>query len=239
VPVTAIVSCVALLVAALHRYDAVALANERSASAGNHEFDGIEVNHQYSKSARAERLLQAAVADVTPGIQIFSILRPASELVIARAFARLPQYHAAFTSCNRIFQLEQAKRTETWCCDCDKCRFVFLILAPFLQPAKMRSIFGADMLDDERQYTGFALLTGTGGHKPFECVGEVEESVAAARLLAADPRWCNHRVVKRLAREVLPRFGPHEGLPADTLSLSEEHTIPPKLIDAVHALLGA
>jgi UDP-N-acetyl-alpha-D-muramoyl-L-alanyl-L-glutamate epimerase len=183
--------------------------------------------------------LQDAVADVTPGVQIFSVLRPASELAIARAFARLPQYHAAFTSCNRIFQLEKAKRTEAWCCDCDKCRFVFLILAPFLGPEKMRGIFGEDMLDDDRQYSGFALLTGTGGHKPFECVGEVEESVAAVRLLAADPRWCSRRVVNRLASEVLPRFGPSEGLPADTLTLSDEHAIPSKLIDAVYAFLGA
>jgi hypothetical protein len=239
VPVTAIVSCVALLVAALHGHDAVAFANERSASAGNREFDGVEINHQYSKSAQAERLLQDALGEMTADLQIFSVLRPASELAISRAFARLPQYHSAFTSCNRIFQLEAARRTETWCCHCDKCRFVFLILAPFLAPEELRAIFGTDMLDDESQYADFALLTGTGGHKPFECVGEVEESVAAARLLAGDDRWRNHRVVARLADEVLPRIGAQEGDPAVALQLSDEHTIPPNLVDAVHALLGS
>ena len=155
------------------------------------------------------------------------------------AFARLPQYHTAFTSCNRVFQLEKAKRTETWCCDCDKCRFVFLILAPFLGPEKMRSIFGTDMLNDEQQYPGFALLTGTGGDKPFECVGELEESLAAVRLLAADARWCNSRVVERLIHEVLPRFGPGDGLPDDTLALGDENAVPSNLVNAVHALLGA
>jgi hypothetical protein len=239
VPVTAIVSCVALLVAALHGFDAVALANERSASAGNRAFDGVVVNHQFSKSARAERLLQGALADVTSELQIFSVLRPASELAIARAFARIPQYHRAFTSCNRIFQLEKEKRAETWCCNCDKCRFVFLILAPFLAPEEMRAIFGADMLDDERQYSGFALLTGTGGYKPFECVGEVEESVATIRLLACDDRWRQHRVVVRLVEEVLPRFRGGEGNPATILKLGDEHLIPAKLIDGVHALLGS
>ncbi len=63
VPVTAIVSCVALLTAALRGFDAVAMANERSASAGNVDWQGIDVNHQFSKGLRAERLLSAAVAE--------------------------------------------------------------------------------------------------------------------------------------------------------------------------------
>ena len=46
VPITAIVSCVALLTASLNGFDAIAFANERSASAGNTVFDGVEVNPQ-------------------------------------------------------------------------------------------------------------------------------------------------------------------------------------------------
>jgi hypothetical protein len=239
VPVTAIVSCVALLVAALHGYDAVAMANERSASAGNLEFDGVDVNHQFSKSMRAEQLLSGALLDITSELQIFSILRPASELAIARAFARMPQYHAAFTSCNRIFKLNEAQRLTTWCGACDKCRFVALILAPFLAPEVVSGIIGRDMLDDESQYPGFALLTGTGGHKPFECVGEVEEAVAALRLLHDDPQWRQHRVVARLVEQVLPRFPTDAGDPASVLQLSDNHAIPPALVPAVHAVLGA
>ncbi|WP_051324509.1 hypothetical protein [Candidatus Solirubrobacter pratensis] len=238
VPVTAIVSSVALLTAALHGYDAVALANERSASAGNTTWDGVEVNHQFSKGLRAERLLRAAAAEAA-GVRIFSVLRPAAELAIARAFARLPEYHPAFTSCNRIFRLDPALRASSWCCDCDKCRFVFLILAPFMEPAALERIFGKAMLEDEAQYTGFALLTATGGHKPFECVGEVEESVAAIRMLAADPRWRSQRVVRRLVDEVLPLFGDADGLPAPVLALSDDHEVPRELLGQVDALLGA
>jgi hypothetical protein len=238
VPVTAIVAGVALLVARLHGFDAVALANERSASFGNRTFDGIEVNHQFSKSMRAERLLSAALAELDPAVRAFSVLRPASELAIARAFARMPEYHRAFTSCNRVFRLDPELRLMSWCCDCDKCRFVFLILAPFLPPEELESIFGTAMLDDDAQYAGFALLTATGGHKPFECVGEVEESVAAIRMLAADPRWRGQRVVRRLAAEVLPLYG-DDGDPAVALTLSDEHAVPHELIDDVHAVLGA
>jgi hypothetical protein len=239
VPITAIVSCLALLTAALHGFDAVAMANERSASKGNVRWRGVEVNHQFSKSLRAERLLRGALAEATAGLELFSVVRPASELAIARAFARMERYHAAFTSCNAIFRLDPQLRATSWCCDCPKCRFVFLALAPFCEPAHLRDLFGSDLLDDEQQLAGFALLTATGGHKPFECVGEEQESVAAIRLLATQPRWQSHRVVRGLVAEVLPRYDATQGDPARVLMLSEEHFVPDYLLPDVVALLGA
>lgn len=239
VPVTAIVACAALLTAALHGFDAIAMANERSASSGNVVWDGIEVNHQFSKGLRAEHLLRSALAEVAPGLELFSVLRPASELAIARAFARLHRYHGAFTSCNAVFRLDPTLRTASWCCDCAKCRFVFLILAPFSDPAYLREVFGEDLLDDSRQFGGFALLTATGGNKPFECVGEEEESLAAIRMLASDPRWRDHNVVRRLVAEVLPQYPASAGSPEATLELSDDHAIPAALLPDVRALLGA
>jgi hypothetical protein len=271
VPITAIVTCVALLTAALNDFDAVAMANERSASAGNVVWDGVEVNHQFSKGLRAERLLSAALAElaeVAPGaadvqlpvagpgaadarpeipaagpcappVRCFSVLRPASELAIARAFARMEAYHRAFTSCNAVFRLDPSLRASSWCCDCPKCRFVFLVLAPFSEPAHLREVFGCDLLADESQFEGFALLSATGGHKPFECVGEEQESLAAMRLLARDERWREHSVVRRLAAEVLPRFAADAGDPDAVLALSDEHELPADLLAQVSAVLGA
>ena len=239
VPITAIVSCVALLAAALNGLNTVAMANERSASSGNVSWDGIEVNHQFSKSLRAERLLSAAAAETAPGLRVLSLLRPASELAITRAFARMDGYHAAFTSCNAIFRLDPALRAASWCCECPKCRFVFLALAPFSTPAHLREVFGRDLLDEEDQLEGFALLTATGGHKPFECVGEEQESLAAIRLLVRDSRWSGHRVVRRLAEEVLPQRTSDEGDPDAVLALSDEHDVPAALMADVRAILGA
>ncbi len=239
VPVTAIVACAALLTAALGGFDAVALANERSASRGSVRWKGIEVNHQFSKSLAAERLLRSAAAEVDAGVEVFSILRPASELAIARAFARLEPYHRAFTSCNAIFRLDPGRRAASWCGDCPKCRFVYLVLAPFMAPAQLCEAFGRDLLADDGQFAGFALLTATGGDKPFECVGEEEESLAAIRLLAADPRWREHRVVRRLVAEVVPRFPEGAGSPDEVLALSDEHAVPAGLLAEVRAVLGA
>jgi len=239
VPVTAIVTAAALLCAQLNGYDTVAMANERSASAGNLSWDGVEVNHQFSKSLRVERLLDRAVRELGSPVRSFSILRPASELAIARAFARLTVYHPAFTSCNTIFRIDPALRGASWCCDCPKCRFVFLALAPFTTPAQLREIFGRDLLAAEEQLEGFALLCAAGGHKPFECVGEEQESLAAIRLLADDERWSGHAVVRRLVAEVLPRHATGEGDPARVLELSDDHEVPEALMADVRALLGA
>jgi UDP-N-acetyl-alpha-D-muramoyl-L-alanyl-L-glutamate epimerase len=198
----------------------------------------VEVNHQFSKGLRAERLLSAAAAEAD-GPHLFSVLRPASELAIACAFARMERYHPAFTSCNAIFRIDPALRAASWCCECPKCRFVFLALAPFSEPAALREIFSRDLLDEEDQFEGFALLTATGGHKPFECVGEEQESLAAIRLLAEDPRWSAHRVVRRLVAEVLPLYPSDWGDPERVLALSDEHDVPAVLLADVRAVLGA
>lgn len=239
VPITAIVSCVALLTAAMHGFDAVVLANERSASAATLVWNGIEVNHQFSKSGRAERLLAGAAAEIAGAPQIFSLLRPASELSIARAFARMQQYHPAFTSCNRVFQIDPARRLSSWCCDCDKCRFVYLILAPFMTPAQLATIFGRDLLDDPDQFRGFALLTATGGEKPFECVGEVDECVAAIRLLSEHADWRDHTVVARLSAEVLADRPVSDAQLRGHFALSDDHDVPQALIGSVREVLRA
>ena len=239
VPVTAIVTAAALLCAFLNGYDAVAMANERSASSGNLSWDGVEVNHQFSKSLPVERLLDVALEELDAPVRAFSVLRPASELAIARSFARLDRYHGAFTSCNTVFRLDPGVRGTSWCCECPKCRFVFLALAPFTTPEQLKGIFGRDLLAEDDQFEGFALLCASGGHKPFECVGEEQESLAAIRLLAGQERWREHAVVRRLVEEVLPGHGSPEGDPARVLELSDDHEVPDALMADVRAVLGA
>ena len=89
------------------------------------------------------------------------------------------------------------------------------------------------------QFDGFALLCASGGHKPFECVGEEQESLAAIRLLAGQERWREHRVVRRLVEEVLPGHGARDGDPERVLELSDDHEVPDALMADVRAVLGA
>jgi UDP-N-acetyl-alpha-D-muramoyl-L-alanyl-L-glutamate epimerase len=238
VPVTAIVSLIALASAILHGHDRVVMANERSASEGNLSWHGIEVNHQWSKSAAFEDALRVALTEETVvGVDYLSLLRATGELSIARAFAELPAYHSAFTSCNSVFRLSGPG--ESWCRDCPKCRFVFLVLAPFMAPTELIGIFGGDLLDEQEQIPGFMALCGFEADKPFECVGEHEESLAAFRLLAESPSWRDHAVVRH-ARETLLRSADRSlGVPERLLELAGPHHVPEPLLGALRARLRA
>jgi len=198
VPITAIISLIAVVGSFLYGYDSIAMAVERSASEETVLVDGIPVNHQYSKSLEFELLLRTLIAtSVDPGLRYGSALRPYSELAIARTFARLTDYHGTFCSCNSAFRLA-APTGDRWCGHCPKCRFVALMLAPFMERADVAAIIGRDLFADPDQIEGFAALMSA-EDKPFECVGERRESAAALRMLASRPAWRETPVVAALA----------------------------------------
>jgi UDP-N-acetyl-alpha-D-muramoyl-L-alanyl-L-glutamate epimerase len=199
VPITGILSVIGLAAAVLFGCDAVVMSNEHSASAPNLIVDDREINHQYSKSYAFEQDFADYIArQISPDIAYFSLLRPLSELEIARRFSRYPQYFSIFRSCNSAFRQAAAERGRGWCGDCPKCRFVFLALAPFIDKRALIGIFGRDLLDDPAQAGGFAALCGLEAHKPFECVGEIAESAAAMAHLGEHPAWRDDAVVQQM-----------------------------------------
>ena len=199
VPITGILSAIVLACAVLAGFDTIVMSNEHSANAPNLSVGGVDINHQYSKSLEFEQDFSEYIAHyITPSIAYFSLLRPLSEIEIARRFARYPQYFDSFRSCNTAFRQSVAERGRHWCCNCPKCRFVFLALAPFVAKDRLIAIFGRNMLADQSQTEGFAELCGLHQHKPFECVGEVAESAAVAALLGSDPDWRDDTVTRRL-----------------------------------------
>jgi hypothetical protein len=202
------------------------MSNESSASVPNLEWRGRPVNHQWSKGLAAERLLRDALvaqAGLTDGC--FSLLRPLSEVHIARQFARLDGYDEVVTSCNRAFRLT-GTTGQRWCNACDKCRFVFLALAPSTGRDRLRAIFGTDLLADPGQLSGFRDLVGLGAHKPLECVGDVDEALCALRLLSEDDGWRDAPVVRSLVAEVPPRRWPTDDAVAATFAGTGAHLVP-------------
>jgi UDP-N-acetyl-alpha-D-muramoyl-L-alanyl-L-glutamate epimerase len=199
VPITGILSAIAVAGAVLFGFDAIAMSNEHSASAPNLTLGEQEINHQYSKSYEFERDLADYLGkQISPDIAYFSLLRPLSELEIARRFAKYRQYFSIFQSCNTAFRQAAGERGKAWCGDCAKCRFVFLVLAPFVGKRALIQIFGRDLLDDPAQFRGFSALCGLGEHKPFECVGEIAESAATMAHLGEHPEWRNDAIVRQL-----------------------------------------
>jgi hypothetical protein len=240
VPVTGIISAIAVLAAVLDGRDAVVMSNEWSASIPTLEANGSPVNHQYSKSGAFEGGFREVLAGALgPDFAYFSALRPFSELWVARRFAALTQYHDTFRSCNRAFHIDKTLRLDHWCGRCDKCCFIDLILAPFVPAADLERIFGgheplaADITDADPASTGagtgladkFRSLLGTSpASKPFECVGEVGECRAAALLAAQRPDRAGTKLLQVLAAELdgLPLLS----TPAELLRPLGHHFIP-------------
>ena len=233
VPITGILSAIVLACAVLAGFDVIAMSNEHSASAPNLTVDGIGINHQYSKSLEFEADLAEYVARyITPSISYFSLLRPLSEIEIARRFTQYPQYFDTFRSCNTAFRQSPAQRGRQWCGDCPKCRFVFLALAPFVAKSRLAAIFGRNLLDDENQTEGFAELCGLREHKPFECVGETEESAAVMAYLASSTAdWRDDLVVRRVGAEFSSPPAQFQRL----LAARHPHRVPPDFLGKLDA----
>lgn len=239
VPVTGIIAFILAAAAVLYDFSDVAMSNERSANVGNTLMDGVPVNHQWSKSFEFERAFGALMRGVLPSFRYFSFLRPLSELSIARLFSGIKKYDGVFTSCNRAFRLDEAKRLDRWCGECDKCRFVFLALAPFAGKERVVSIFGRNPLNEADQAEGFRQLLGLSAFKPFECVGEIEESALSFLRFCRLPEWRDDAVVAALRDEAEAMWKAREKELSDKVfSLSEEHLIPKEYADAVGYFKG-
>ncbi|MDZ4349504.1 MAG: UDP-N-acetyl-alpha-D-muramoyl-L-alanyl-L-glutamate epimerase [Xanthomonadaceae bacterium] len=235
IPVTAVNSAILVLAALLHGFDQVVFSNERSASYGSQIPGAGEVNHQWSKGWQFERMFGDHIAmAVAPGLHYYSLLRPFSELAVARAFARSERYDAHFSSCNRNFHLLGERPAARWCGQCPKCRFVFLALAPFMPKPRLTAIFGRNLLDESEQQAGYDALIEFGDHKPFECVGEGQESRAALAALSTAPAWREDALVARFARDVLPAIATPPAI-ADLLGASGGHRIPAALWNRLDA----
>jgi len=201
----------------LYGYSNVIVANERSSDEGNILYRGKNINHQYSKSFRFERLFDEYLAKylVAQG-RYFSFVRPLYELQIGQLFSSLPAFFELFKSCNR-------NRSDSWCGRCPKCVSVFLTMYPFVPRSAVLKIFGGDLFDREetipilRELAGFAV-------KPFECVATTAEIIAALALAIAKVKASgeplplvleytaqNIRGVEDLidAEMILSSYGPH------------------------------
>ena len=234
IPVTAVNSAILAVAAILYGYDSIAFANERSASAATLEYEGQQVNHQWSKGYAFEQLLGDWLrTHVAADLEYCSLLRPYSELAITRAFAKLTPYFDTFSSCNRNFKLLGPKPADRWCGQCPKCHFVFLALAPFLPKPRLLSIFGRNLLDDETQAAGFDALLEYQDHKPFECVGEGAEARAAMFALSQRPEWAEDALVARFRSEILPLLDPAQLALEPWLQPSGAHRVPPRLLGAL------
>ena len=235
VPVTAITSAVAVLTAVATGTAEVIMGIERSADEPTVvTADGVEVNHQFSKSSQAESLLAAAFEPT--GVRWFSLLRPLSELAIGVAVAaRGLGDH--IVSCNRVFTVwndNDASRTQRACGECAKCLFTALMLGPASDPAAIERQYGGALLDRADHVEAVRDLWSD--EKPFDCVGERLESAAALVLLSRQPGWADQRVVVEAGPEAARLLASHGRDATEFLDIGSIEGLPAEYRERVEAL---
>ncbi len=187
-PFSALLAFVSVLAAGLSGKKYIALSNESSANEST--VKGSEINHQYSKSMEFEKDLRVYVNQfISPDFEYFSFLRPLNELQIARIFSKFPKYFDVFRSCN------VGSKTDSWCGNCAKCLFTYVILSPFIPQEKLQSIFGKNVLKDVDLWPLLRQLSGMTDSKPFECIGTADEVNAAL-----------HMTIERIPETGLPEL---------------------------------
>ena len=110
IPISAILAFLSIITAILTGKKNIAFSNENSANFGNIEYEGKQMNHQYSKSLEFEKDFQKYVTEnISPDIKYFSFLRPLTELKIAEIFAGIcwEDFSNKFSSCNRNFHIDK------------------------------------------------------------------------------------------------------------------------------------
>ncbi len=184
IPISAIFACVGLVTAVLSGKSDVVVSNENSANEPTLNYQGVDINHQYSKSLEFEKDFQKVLRHVfNDSYRYYSFLRPLSEVRIAEIFANsyFDKYKDVFSSCNRAFTHNNDKMF--WCGECSKCAFSFMALSPFVPRDKLEKLFnGKNLFNDPKLETIYDTLLGIAGPKPLDCVGDIKESREAMQL---------------------------------------------------------
>lgn len=228
IPISGILAFIFCAASIIYDYDTVLMSNERSANVGNLEFNGVIVNHQWSKSFEFEKSVNTFFKkNIISNFNYVSFLRPISEIHIAKIFSKLDKYNKIFVSCNKNYKING--RLNHWCCECDKCRFVFLILSVFLNKEKMISIFGKNLFENEEDTGKFMELCGLKNYKPFECIGEIEESIYSFLNVNKDFKY--DIVVVKVKEEILKHRIDVKQLGKNLFLPSKEHLLSSELYE--------
>jgi len=197
----------------------VIASNETSANEPNLTVDGVEINHQYTKTLEFEKDFSALLAIKGINVRYFSLLRPLHELQIVKIFSQEPSFYNSFVSCNKAFS------TDTWCMKCAKCAFLTLALNA-ISVDMARKVFQIDdSINTPELQSYIVALIDPKQTKPFECVGTLEECQIAAKLILNNPEIELSEELKRVFVENTKNITQDE-IRKFKQSLQTEHNIP-------------
>lgn len=218
-PFSAMLAFYTLICSALTGYRNIVLSNEGSANEST--IPGTGINHQYSKSLEFEKDFRFYYNEYISGsFNYFSLLRPLSELQIAKIFSKFTEYHDVFRSCN------EGSKTNSWCGKCPKCLFTYIMLSAFQGLDEADRIIGQAMLNDPENEATFDELTGFAAIKPFDCVGTtLEVKQALAMIIQQEKNRPLPFLLSRFAEKLT------EKIPQPYFDkIEEEHFVPVNLV---------
>jgi hypothetical protein len=209
----------------VYGHENVIVSNERSCDEPAAHYLGADVVHQYSKTYRFEALVSAYVRErLAGGTRFWSLLRPLYELQIVKLFSAYPRQFPVFRSCNR------GSKTNAWCGECAKCLSIFTQLYAFVSAEEIRAIFSADLFARADLVPLARALVGLTPTRPLECVGAIDETLAAFHLSLEKARGSGRPLPPLLAwfaEEMAPR---HPEVAATAARIvndwSERHGVP-------------
>lgn len=236
-PFSAYLAFLAAACAVVYGHRHVIVSNERSCDEPAAHYLGADVIHQYSKTYRFEALVAAYVREHLAGdARFFSLLRPLYELQVVKLFSAYPRQFPVFRSCNR------GSKQNAWCSDCAKCLSIFTALFPFVSSREIAAIFGQDLFTRADLVPLARALVGLAETRPLECVGAIDETLAAFHLSlrkASTSRAPLPPVLAWFAADVAPRHPDLEATSARLLGeWSDRHGVPAAYAPALRARLA-
>jgi len=248
-PFSAYLAFLGAACAVVYGHRNVIVSNERSCDEPAAHYLGADVIHQYSKTYRFEAMVADYVCrHLASDARFWSLLRPLYELQVVKLFSAFPRQFPVFRSCNR------GSKDNAWCGRCAKCLAIFTALFPFVSEEEIRAIFGDDLFARAELIPLARALAGLTETRPLECVGAIDETLAAFHLsltkflTAHGGQMSSARTSGRplpavlawFAEEVAPR---HPELAATAARIlddwSDRHGVPPDYADALRARLAA
>jgi hypothetical protein len=224
-PFSAYLAFLGALCAVVYGHRNVIVSNERSCDEPAAHYLGADVVHQYSKTYRFEARVATYVREhLAADARFWSLLRPLYELQVVKLFSAYPRQFPVFRSCNR------GSKTNAWCGSCAKCLSIYAELYPFVSDEQIRAIFGQDLFAREDLVPLARSLAGLTETRPLECVGAIDETLAALHLSlvrASSRGGALPPVLAWFAAEVAPAHGDLADVAARILDAwSDRHGVP-------------
>lgn len=173
-PFSAMLAALGLILASVTGHNQVVAANTRSDETSNLFWQGLAINHQWTKSIEFERMLKE-LTDAIGGPSYVALFRPLYELqLMSRLDSR------SFISCNRLL------KEGNWCGVCPKCIWIWLAVAAIDNTDAATSLIGSDPRGKPETLPTLRSMAGLANEHPFECTGSPEEVAAVLDELEMD-----------------------------------------------------